>query len=309
MSHNVESIFYVREKPWHGLGTMVAEAPTSADAIRLAGLDWDVKPKQVYDDRGFRIPGYIANTRSSDGKVLGIVTDRYRIVQNSDAFAFTDSLIGGEVHYETAGSLCGGRKVWLLAKLGDTEIAGDKVEPYVCFTNTHDGSGSVRVCMTPVRVVCNNTLNLALSTAQRQWSVRHTASVEQRVKEARDVLGMADIYLKNLAKYADKMANVTVNTELLETVLNKLFPVRDENSEISKRNAETQKEQFIVAYNMPDIKKFYGTAWGVINAAADMAGHAEPLRRTKNFDENRFDSIVGGSSLLDSAAALVGAAA
>ena len=309
MAALVETMFYTREKPWHNLGTKVEEAPTSADAIRLAGLDWNVEPKDVYDARGVKIPGYVANTRSSDGKVLGIVTNRYRIVQNSEAFQFTDNLIGGEVHYETAGSLCEGRKVWLLARLGDTEIAGDKVEPYVCFTNTHDGSGAVRVCMTPVRVVCNNTLNLALSTAQRQWSVRHTASVEQRVKEARDVLGMADVYLRNLAEQADRLANVTVNTELLESVLNRLFPVKDENSDISKKNAEEQRETFIMAYNMPDIKKFYGSAWGVINAAADMAAHAEPLRRTKNFDENRFDSIVTGSRLLDMTAELVGAAA
>lgn len=309
MAALVEEMFSVRETPWHGLGTIVADAPTSADAIRLAGLDWTVDPKDVYDARGMKIPGYVANTRSSDEKVLGIVTTRYRVVQNSDAFAFTDSLIGGDVHYETAGSLCGGKKVWLLAKLPDVEIAGDKVDPYVCFMNTHDGSGAVRVCMTPVRVVCNNTLNLALSTAQRQWSVRHTASVEQRVNEARDVLGMADVYLKNLADAADKLTNVTVNTELLESVLNRLFPVEDTESEKAKNNAETQKEQFIVAYNMPDIKKFYGTAWGVINAAADMAGHAEPLRRTKNFDENRFDSIVTGSRLLDMTAELVGAAA
>ena len=186
MSANVETMFYVREKPWHGLGTMVQEAPTSAEALKLAGLDWTVEARDMWLNGGYEpIPGYKANVRSSDNKVLGVVSNKYRIVQNADAFAFTDALIGGDVRYETAGSLLDGKKIWLLAKLPDSEICGDKTEPYVCFSNTHDGSGAVRVCMTPVRVVCNNTLNLALDTAQRAWSVRHVGDINSKLVEAR----------------------------------------------------------------------------------------------------------------------------
>ena len=129
MSANVESMFYAgREKPWHGLGTQVEEAPTSADALRLAGLDWTVQRKPIQVCGGRKVDNFFANVRSSDGAVLGVVSDRYQVVQNAEAFAFTDALIGGEgqVHYETAGSLMGGRKIWLLAKLPDTEIVGDK---------------------------------------------------------------------------------------------------------------------------------------------------------------------------------------
>ena len=97
MSAKVESMMYVREKPWHGLGTEVAEAPTSADALRFAGLDWTVRQEPVYNARGGTIPGYRANVRDTDGSVLGIVGDRYKVVQNIDAFNFTDDLIGGEV--------------------------------------------------------------------------------------------------------------------------------------------------------------------------------------------------------------------
>ena len=152
MSANVETMMYTREKPWHGLGTKVMEAPTSADAIQLAGLDWIVEPKPVYDGEGTPILGWVANTRSSDGKVLGLVTTRYKVVQNADAFSFTDHLIGGDVRYETAGSLREGKQVWLLAKMPAAKVAGDEVEPYLCFTNTHDGTGAVRVCMTPAGV-------------------------------------------------------------------------------------------------------------------------------------------------------------
>ena len=105
MSANVESMMYVGETPWHGLGVEVEEAPTSEEAIKLAGLDWDVIPEPIYDRFGRELPGYKVNTRSSDNMALGIVTDRYKIVQNREAFAFTDELLGMGVRYETAGSL------------------------------------------------------------------------------------------------------------------------------------------------------------------------------------------------------------
>ena len=213
MSASVETMMYVREKPWHGLGTQVEETPTSADALRLAGLDWTVEQRNIQVCGGTKISNYKANVRSSDGKVLGVVSDRYKIVQNAEAFEFTDSLIGGEVHYETAGSLNGGKKIWLLAKLPDTEIAGDKTEPYLCFSNTHDGSGAIRVCMTPIRVVCNNTLNLALDNAKRSWSVRHTGDIRRKAHEARACLYLAHNYIQSLAERADRMANTTVTRE------------------------------------------------------------------------------------------------
>ena len=117
MPANVETMFYVREKPWHGLGTKIKEAPTSADALVFAGLDWDVIQKNVYTENGSLIPGYRVNLRSTDSAALGIVSDRYKVVQNSDAFQFTDDLLGAGVTYETAGALQGGRKVWMLARM------------------------------------------------------------------------------------------------------------------------------------------------------------------------------------------------
>lgn len=117
MAANVETMFYVREKPWHGLGTRVMTAPTSEEALELAGLNWKVVQEPVYTGENELIEGYKANVRDSDRKVLGVVTNRYRVIQNSDAFSFTDALLGEGVRYETAGSLMGGRKVWLLARL------------------------------------------------------------------------------------------------------------------------------------------------------------------------------------------------
>ena len=117
MPANVETMFYVRQKPWHGLGTEVQEAPTSADALIYAGLDWLVEQKAVYTQDGILIPGYRANTRNTENAILGIVGDKYTVVQNADAFRFTDELLGEGVTYETAGALQGGRKAWMLAKM------------------------------------------------------------------------------------------------------------------------------------------------------------------------------------------------
>lgn len=305
MAANVESMMYVREKPWHGLGTMVEEAPTSSDALRLAGLDWKVIQQNIQVCGGERIANYKANVRESDGAVLGVVTDRYRIVQNEEAFSFTDSLIGGEVRYETAGSLCGGKKIWLLAKLPDTELVGDKTEPYVCFTNTHDGSGAVRVCMTPVRVVCNNTLNLALGSAQRAWSVRHTGDIMTKLHEARICLEMANSYMDKLGVYADHMANTKITSDEIREILNEMFPVDDESSERSKRSAERAKDEYWVCYFAPDLAQFMGTAWAAINAMSDMVSHCEPRRRTSNYQENNWRRIMDGHAMMDKMVSLL----
>lgn len=295
----VESMMYNRTVPWHGLGTKVDEAPTSADALRLAGLDWTVEQKNIQLCGGAKIQNYKANVRSSDGQVLGIVSDRYKIVQNSDAFEFTDSIIGGDVRYETAGSLNGGKKIWLLAKLPETEIAGDKTEPFMCFSNTHDGSGAIRVCMTPVRVVCSNTLNLALDTARRSWSVRHTGDLQSKMHEARICLQMANVYMGELAKEADRLTNTTVTRAQLDQILEELFPVDESSSQREKENVKKLKDEFMVCYFAPDILKFRGTAWGAVNAMSDMISHNAPRRKTANYRENNWGRIMDGHILMD----------
>ena len=301
MAANVETMMYVREKPWHGLGTMVQDAPNSLDALRLAELNWEVRPGKVaVAETGVVIPNAVANIRSSDGKVLGIVTDRYRVVQNVDAFAFTDTLIGGDVRYETAGSLNGGRKVWLLARLPETKVAGDDVEPYLCFTNTHDGSGAVKAFVTPIRVVCNNTLNLAINGAKRTWSVRHNGDINKKIAEARESLELANRYMQALDTEAQKMAEIKVDEAKLEKLLTSLFnKPKDDASDREKRNFDSQMAQYYICYNAADIAQFRGTAWGAINAMTDMVAHQAPLRAASNYAENNWGRIMAGHTLVD----------
>lgn len=313
MAHEVESLMYTsndkngRFVPWHGLGTPVQESPTSADALRLAGLDWRVEAKPIYTNDGIKIPGYVANTRDSDNSVLGVVTEKYKIVQNEDAFAFTDSLIGGDVRYETAGSLRNGKSTFLLAKLPDKKILDDDFGQYLCFTNTHDGSGAVKVMMTPVRVVCNNTLNLALNTTKRMWTCKHMGSMKDKLHEAEETLGFAHKYMDNLAVVAERLANVSLRDDEIQAIVAELFPMDENSSDRTKANMQKAKQEFMVAYYMPDIAKFRNTAWGLLNATSDWMSHTSPQRNTPTYQERNFERIICGHPILDAIMKKVGA--
>ena len=308
MSSNVETMFYAgREKPWHGLGVQVENTLTSADALVKSGLDWVVESRPVFDGNGKEIAGYKMNVRSTDESVLGIVTNRYSIVQNHEAFEFTDALIGEGITYETAGSLKGGKQIWLLGKLPEREIVGDKFEPYICFINTHDGTGAVRACMTPIRVVCNNTLNLALSSAERSWSTPHRGDVMGRLDEALKTLELANTYLDELAIVGDQMANETMTEDDVQKALDIMLPVKEDATDRQKKTVQDAKDQIIICMLSPDLINFAKTKWGFVNAVSDYVGHGEPGRLTANYNENRWANLIAGRTLIDKAVATVSA--
>ena len=310
MAAQVESMFSVREKPWHGLGIIVKEAPASADAIRLAGLDWTVVQEPIYTNFSKLVEGYRANVRSSDRKVLGVVSDRYRVVQNVDAFSFTDELLGKGVRYETAGSLQEGRKVWLLARLPrEYIIAGERISPYLVFSNTHDGSGSVKVAITPVRVVCNNTLNLALSTAKRSFSMVHTGNIRDKIQEAKDTLFMAEEYMDCLAVEFEQLRRQKITDKQVREYIELLLPMEKVPTPIQSKNIIRLREDMMKRYyDAPDLQKVGNNAYRCINAVSDFATHSNPLRRTANYNENLFARTVDGNPLIDKAYQMVKAA-
>ena len=303
MSHNVESCFSVREVPWHGLGTIIQEAPDSAAALKLAGLDWSVKQVPVlYEGQE---TGHQFNVRESDNRVLGVVGGRYKPVQNAEAFAFTDELVGGDVRYETAGSLADGKRVWMLAKMPDTRVLDDVVEPYLCLTNGHDGFSSLKVCMTPVRVVCQNTLNMALKGAKRTWTVRHSGNINAKMEEAQQTLGLAQDYMEKFAEEAEELYSIKVSPAQFEKLSNTLFPITDE---MSRRKEEAQyllQCQLKEAWGMDDLGNIKGTGWGFMNAVSDMSTHRPPARKTANYQENMFIYTIDAPALLDQALKMV----
>lgn len=308
MSAEVESMMFVgRDRPWHGLGTMVEEAPDSREALIAAGLDWDVVQKPVYTQDGAEIPGYFANVRLHDGNVLGVVTNRYKVVQNRDAFAFTDELLGEGVRYETAGSLMGGRKTWILAKLPTRYIIqGEQILPYLVFSNTHDGSGAIKIAMTPIRVVCNNTLNLALDTAKRCWSINHTGDISAKLEDARETLFMAEDYMSELGKGFEELSRKKVSDAAVEEFIKELLPIADDATSTMEKNVmrlrNDIRKRFFYA---PDLQGVRKNGYRFINAVSDFATHAAPIRRTKNYQENLFNKTMEGNPITDKAYRLV----
>ena len=311
MPHEVESMFSAnREKPWHyemtkDVTKLVQEALTSEEAIKYANLDWEVFSNPIFDINGKEIKGFRANTRSTDNLVLGIVTDKYKIVQNKNSFDFTDNIIGKDVRYETAGSLRNGKTIWLLVRMPERYICGDKLEPYLCFTNSHDGSGAIKIAMTPIRVVCNNTLNLAMRNAKRSWSTKHMGNIEEKLAEARHTLELADDYLNNLSVEADKLANTKMSEDEVMKALDEMFPISDDASDRQKANVQNAKDGIMYCMIRPDLVQFLNTRWGFINAVSDFVGHATPARVTNNYQENNWGKIMNGHPIFDKAVSLM----
>lgn len=307
MSANVESMFYVRETPWHGLGTKVLDAPASKEALALAGLDWRVLQEPIYTSAEEVIDGYKANVRDSDRRVLGVVTDRYKVIQNDEAFAFTDGLLGEGVKYETAGSLQGGRRVWLLAHMPhEYIISGERISPYLLFSNTHDGSGAIKVALTPIRVVCQNTLNLALSEAKRSWSMIHTGDIREKMQEARDTLFLAEHYMDELGKEFESLRMKKLTDKQVLEYIEVLLPIEDDFTPQQEKNMKRLREDMKIRYfDAPDLQGVGKNAYRFVNAVSDFATHAEPLRRTANYKENLFSRTVDGNPVIDKAYQLV----
>lgn len=311
MSANVETMFYTRTAPWHGLGTRVVTAPNSKTALEVAGLNWNVIQRPLFTDQEQEVDGYKANVRNSDGKVLGVVTDRYKVVQNQDAFAFTDELLGEGVRYETAGSLQEGKRIWLLAKLpNEYIITGERISPYLVLTNTHDGSGAIRAAMTPIRVVCQNTLNLALREAKRSWSAIHTGNIQEKMEEARETLLMAENYMVSLGNEIEALSKIKMTDKKVMDYIDLLLPMDAGASDLQKKNIETLKEDIKIRYfEAPDLVSLDKNGYRFINAVSDFATHSKPLRETKNFRENLFAKTIDGNAMIDKSYELIKAIA
>lgn len=264
----------------------------------------------VYTGDRKLIPGYKANVRDRDGKVLGVVTDRYKVVQNAEAFAFTDELLGRGVRYETAGSLQAGRRVWILARLPrEYIITGEQITPYLIFSNSHDGSGAIKAALTPIRVVCQNTLNLALDTAKRTWSMIHTGDIRSKLREAEESLFLAEKYMASLGAEIENLQRKKLTDKQVLGFMEELLPLEAGAAVQQKKNVEKLRKDMERRYfDAPDLQHVGKNAYRFINAVSDFATHARPLRKTANHKENLFARTIDGNALIDRAYQMVKAA-
>jgi phage/plasmid-like protein (TIGR03299 family) len=233
---------------------------------------------------------------------LGVVKGRYKIVQNVEAFDFVDDIIGNKdipCRYETAGSLFNGKRIFLLVKLPNKELLGDEVENYLFFTNSHDGTSSLMAGITNIRVVCNNTLQMAIQGSKRTWSCRHTTNITRKKQQAKESLGLAVKYMDSMNDMAEKLYQIKIDEEAF---FRKLF----DKSNMAEKNKEETIERIHLIYNeKDDLQNFKGTGWGMYNAIADFVSNTIPLRMTKTYNENKLVGFFDGNKLLQTSQELL----
>lgn len=293
------SMMYYGEKPWHGLGVSLDKPATAAEAITAAGLDYDVDKYPILATTNgkhglIEIPGLYATMRSDTFAVLGIVGERYEVLQNRDAFRFFDSLVGeGEAIYHTAGALGKGERIWILAKLPDyIHVNGDDiVEKYLLLTTGHDGQTQVKAKFTPIRVVCNNTLSAALAGSDAEISVLHTRSVHTELATAHKLLGLSNKLYNELGSLFSRMAHTRITDTQLEQYLKTIMP--DSKGENNTR-VENKREQIKQLYHVGiGAEMSIGTVWGAYNAVTEYADHVTTQGKP---DSDRLHSVWYGSA-------------
>lgn len=313
MAHMImenDTVFTARTPAWHNLSIVTPDAQSSEDAMTVSKQNWLVKSVPVgINYKGFKtVPNYFANVREDTGEVLGIVSSKYKILQNFQAFQFMDALLDRGVKYESAGSLENGKRVWLLAKLEDYDLLGDTISNYLFLANSHDGKGAVRVAPTMIRIECANTLNMAIASAKRSWSTKHmfATTMMEKLEDAAFTLEMNNRYKKGLEIFANLMSEKKISDNEFENFTSKLFPLEENASDRKKENVMELRNDLMFRYtNAPDMQKFRGTTWGAIQAASDHVYHMKSQRGTKTFEENRLASVIDGNKLFDRAVELL----
>ena len=302
MAHNLNvnkktnkvSFFSVKENPWHGLGTILKQCPTSEEAIIEAGLDFTVEKTPNFAKIGGKMietPGSFSTYRTDTKEILGDKVGKlYTVVQNKEAFTFFDSIVGeGEAIYQTAGALGNGETIFITAKLPEyIKVGKDDIEKYLMLTMAHDGSGAIKAMFTPVRVVCQNTLQAALRGSKHCVSIKHTKSAQDNLKIAHEVLGITNQLSKELQSAFSTMSKTKMTDKKFKSYIEDIFL---QPTELAKfRAGEKEKlstrmiNQFddILAYrqNGPGQKEIAGTVWGAYNAVTGFWSNV------KNFDSD-----------------------
>lgn len=336
MAHNLNfnnrtgkySFFSVKEKAWHNLGQIVQEYPTSEEAIKFAGLDYEVEKSPLFTkgagiientngiemiDSELEVPNYFANIRTDNNTVLGVVGKDYHIVQNREAFSFFDAIVGGGkgILYETAGALGNGERIFITAKLPDYIRVGngdDITEKYIFLTTSHDGSGSITAAFTPVRIVCQNTLNASLRNMSNVVRIRHTAGAKQRLEDAHKVMGLANKLSQELENTFNHWAKITVGDDEMKKLIQlALCPNKETLNHLQKGGFDDLSTVFkntvedAFAYAMisesQQMETTKGTLFGAYNA---VTGYFQNVRNYKDNEAKLQSIVLGGTAQLKS---------
>lgn len=319
----------VKEKAWHGLGTIIEDYPTSAEALRFAGLDYTVEKRVLltvdsennriacdpdaddYFDKveaDILVPDYYATVRTDTDEVLGVVGKDYAVVQNVQAFDFFDSIVGGTggIQYETAGALGRGERIFITAKLPDFIRVGrnDCIEKYLFLTTSHDGYGSITAAFTPVRISCNNTLNAALRNRTNCIRLKHTSNVADRLKVAHQLLGISNLLANELEEVFNHWSRIRISDQQVKALIQRAMSPNKETTALLD-SGKTEELSAIFSNTVDNVLNYAmsspsqheettkGTLFGAYNS---ITGYYQNFKSYKD-EESRFKSIMYGTGL------------
>lgn len=299
------AMFYVGEVPWHGLGCRLDAPATAREAIQAANLDYDVTLANLTTTDGLPVTSRKAVVRTDTDDILGVVGTSYVPVQNREAFAFLDAIVAdGSLRYHTAGALRKGERIWLLAKLpGQIRVrfSEDVSEKYLLLHNSHDGSSALRVHFTSVRVVCSNTLSVAERQGRGEGvSIRHQGDLPSKIRQARDVLGIAARHFDDQEGHFDLMARHYPNYSQVSAYFKSLVPDPEEGNKARAENVRNELFRLFENGKGQDIPEIKLTTWAALNAVTEYVDHFRPTRAKSEFDRaaNRLESAWFGSGSL-----------
>lgn len=292
MPANIETMFSAVETPWHRIGVVTDSALTSSEAIVQSGLDWNVsvRPLVTFGSDGqtegkfIEVPDNYATVRDSDESVLGVVGKRYEPIQNLECFSFLDNVLDDyDAKYETAGAIDNGRIIFVLLNLGKDIVVGDDVTvPYLLLTNSHDGSTSIKALTTPIRVVCQNTLTMALGNYKSSFSFRHTQNVRGRIDEARNSLELSYKYVDGFQEEVERLVEQQVTDDQFANLVQTIMPVpelKDDESNMQVVIKGRQAHESIMQnFRNPEFSEQSESAWAGMNAMSNYELWTAPIR-------------------------------
>lgn len=298
-----ETIYVDRTTTWHAIGKSVQECKNMEQVLRASGLDYEVykEPVCVMDDRDrpIAVPNRFVTMRDSDQKMYDIVSDKFEIIQNRDAFDFVNYM-GDDLQFEKAGETENGM-VYIIGKLPEVNILGDAFVPHVLFRNGFNGKIKITAAICPLRIVCQNQFNFAFRDTQNTVTIRHVQNAESKLEEAREILKMSADYMAEITKMAEQYVGIKLTPDQLAKVMEEMFPTAGiaEMNAYKRNRLEVAREAFTKAYNADDNGNFRGTAWGVINAYTDYITHRIPTGNTETRDEGKFTTVTFNPGLMN----------
>lgn len=295
-----------RKTYFENIGNDVTKFNKIHDVLRASGLDYKVEKKELYLEDKKHVDNWYATVRDDNNSVLGVVGKDYCVLDNIEGFEFINEIINGnDTMFESAGSWDKGRRAFIVAKTKSLYICGDEFTPYILFTNSHDGSGSIKVMFTPIRVLCSNTIMLAEEKAQMKISIRHSKNAKDRLKIAQEVLTANSNYIEKLKKNAEIMNSVDLPKEEFIRLIGIMTGVeKDDLTNIKRQRAEQTLNEIKERYNAQDLQRFNETVWRAVQCISDWECHRQVLRETNN-PEIQLYRVMSGMKFLNEFIALV----